>query len=185
MKILFFVPQGKVLPKHTDYQYEQNKVSNKVIFGNGSFNHGFEDSCDKVVLDCDNDQIVAWTKKNGILLERFGVDNKELNIKSVAGYTFEDESVDSLAALQVEKAEAESEDESPYSLAVQQAKKAEADIVNETVNEIPAVSDIAVGDYTDPDGNVYSRKKGPKLKGDLAEAIKKYGFENLTYSASD
>lgn len=182
MKILFFVPQGAVEPKHLDYKFEQNKISNKVIFGNGSFNHGFEDSCDKVVLDCENKNIELWANKLGIPIENFGVDNKEVKIEVKGGHTFEakdvtksfeDEDIDSLVASQVAKAEVES----TLPVAEDGAKDS---VAEQATNEVPLFKDIPAGKYKDPEGNVFERKpQGSKLKGDFTKAIEKFGFDKF------
>lgn len=64
-KIIYFLRNG--VP--TDYDLLERKkmeVTDKVIFSNGSFPYGFEDSCDAIIMNDDFPHIEKWAKSKGI-----------------------------------------------------------------------------------------------------------------------
>lgn len=174
MKTLLFAANGLVKPEYLQTQFEHTRNGDKLIICNGSMIKGFKDSCDKIIMDCENKYIEAWAVSDGITIEKYKAEviptanpvadaAPVTNVTNIEVTGIDSEDIDSLVQSQIAKAEvvAESED-------------------TEKPHEVPQLSDIPVGWYKDPDGKEYERKKGPKLKGDLKAAIEKHGFENLT-----
>jgi hypothetical protein len=148
MKILYFATnEGRT--EAIKYRDEQRMKGNKVSIINGLAKKGFEDSCQKVVLSCENDSVESWAKKNLIDIE-YTFDKKEVVVEEVV----EDE-FDSIIAEQVAK--------SP----------------DPEVFKVPHVSEIEAGTYKAPDGRLHEKKKGPKLKSSFETAIMKYGFDKF------
>lgn len=153
-KILLFVLNGEVQVKHREYKFEQEKLNNTVTMCNGSMSWGFKDSCDLIVLDCENKNIEEWAKKDNIRLERFGVKEVKVDVT-----TNESDDVD--VANEIKKI---------------------LDDTNTEIKEysLPKVRDVPVGKYQDPFGVVYEKKVGPKFTKDFAAALVKYGFAAFT-----
>lgn len=175
-KKLLFIEHGLVEGRHFQYQHDEKLEGNSVLFLNGSVKQGFEDSCDFVVMDCENDRIHSWATSKGIPV----VDMK--------GKSMTDASVDTSAAADqgdAEKAEDVTDEgfgTSVDELVASQVAKAELEVANGAGdNSVPHISEIAIGEYIDPDGNKHERKKGPKLKDSFVEAIKKHGFEKFEF----
>ena len=161
MKILYFAKNNQIT-EAVQYQSEQKQVGNRVVIGNASAKSGFEDSCDKVVLAAKSQPILDWAESIGITVEKL----YETVGEAVSDEVVEEKELDSIDAVfseQVGKASAEDH------------------IVEDTKEfPVPKVSEIEDGDYKDPEGNVYTKKKGPRLKGDFELAIKKFGFDSFT-----
>lgn len=160
MKIIFFVQNGMTTDEHVLYRLKQEQVGNRVIFSNGSFKYGFEDSCDKIVLACENKKIELWAATSGIHLEKFGA------VKTVVKAEEKEYVVD----LEVED------------IVNAQLAKATMALVKEEKRELTVedLNKIEPGIYSDPEGNKYERKRGPKTKSDLISAIEKFGISNMT-----
>ena len=159
MKIIFFVQNGLTNEEHILYRLKQEQVGNKVIFSNGSFTYGFEDSCDKIVLACENKRIELWAATTGIHLEKFGVVEPVVKV----------EKKEYVVDLEVED------------IVNAQLAKATMALVKEEKKELTVedLNKIEPGIYSDPEGNKYERKRGPKTKSDLISAIEKFGISKL------
>tara|TARA_R110000782_G_scaffold141550_2_gene234279 strand:+ start:402 stop:893 length:492 start_codon:yes stop_codon:yes gene_type:complete len=160
MKIIFFVPNGITNEAHVLYRLKQEQVGNKVMFSNGSFKYGFEDSCDKIVLAVENKHIELWASTSGIHLEKFGIVSTPVLAETKESVF--DLEVEEIVNAQLAKATA--------SLVFKDKPK---EVTVEELNKVEP------GIYSDPDGNQYERKRGPKTKSDLVAAIKKFGIDKL------
>lgn len=180
MKALLFSTNGITTKEHLVAQFEYKNNGDQLILCNGSLISGFETSCDLILMDCKNPRIDSWAESAGIPIEDFNKEtvvgpekNTEDNSnQSVTNTTvnvsgIDNEDVDSLVQAQIAKATNEAQTEETPDAPLTHA--------------VPELKDVAVGTYTDPEGNVFERKKGPKLKGDLKAAIEKFGFEALSF----
>lgn len=179
MKIIYFLRNGILTEIANKRKLEETLKGNKVILSNGSYNWGFQDSCDKIIMNLFNKHIVEWASSKDIEVE-FDDDVKDQydhptkksddieSVKESTQLTIDDEDIDSLIQSQVSKAEVES------------TLEIETESNDEKIHPVPAFSDIKAGKYKDPDGVIHERKpQGSKLKGDFTKAIQKFGFENL------
>ena len=178
MKAILFVQNGLTTPEHLVTKFEYSSKGHQLILSNGSTISGFEDSCDKIIMDCENARIIAWAEKKGIPVEDYGVQAPKVKTAPAPRDDYSHNipsedlgiDIDELVASQVAKAEVEAE-------VIESEEPKE--------HAMPFLSKILVGEYTDPEGNKYERKKGPKLKGDLKAAILKFGFDQLTFKESE
>ncbi len=170
-KKLLFIKHGEVKPKHFEFRHKESQSGNTVLFLNGTLQSGFEESCSSVIMDCDNDKVTAWAIKNSIpVLDMSG---KNLLTESTAVDTKD-------APIDEDEDEDDSFGETVDQLVQSQVEKAEFEHVAESSeHDVPHISQVDIGTYKDPDGNVHERKKGPKLKDSFVDAIKKHGFESF------
>lgn len=153
MKILFFVRDGKVELKHQEYQWGRARFGDTIIFSNGSFDRGFEDSCDKIVMACENEKITSWAEKKGyeVVVFEEPLDDKKEEVTETKDII---PSVDEIIVKQLEKAEKEAKG-----------------------FELP--KSVVEGVYLSADGTEYEHK-GKAYKKEFKEAILKNGFESFT-----
>ena len=176
-KIIMFLKDGKTTKADIVKKVELSVEGHRVIYSNGSFKVGFEDTCDAIIMSCKNETIVRWAQTNFI---EVSYTSKEFEVEVAPIIVAEKEEIDEDLIIDVSSETIAAGD-------VEETMKALESQVDEATDETPEVEvnpdfevppSVEAGTYVDPLGTEYLHK-GRGYKKEFKAAIKKFGVDNV------
>lgn len=173
-KIIIFLKDGKTTKADITKKVELSVAGHSVIFSNGSFKSGFQDTCDAIIMSCKNDTIVKWAKENFIDVSYIGEENKVEVEPEQPLVVNEDENKvkvdEEVPVIDVSSESLESESVEAALLALDEAQdKKEEEVIPPS---------LPSGFYVDPEGVEYEHK-GRAYRKEFKVALQKFGVSNV------